>query len=516
LNDVGDRLITQGDARDLGSLGVEPESVDCFLTSPPYFNLKRYDADAAAELGQGQELDGYLADLQQILASCHTLAKPTGVLWLVVDTFRAPAKTGGLGELAPLPFQIVDAAREVGWRLQEVVIWEKNKTLPYSGQGKLRNLIEYVLLLTKSQEFKHRPFRLADRHGSAAEWLSGWPERYHPLGKRPANIWNIPIPTQGMWAHSERLHFCPFPQELVARCLELTTDKGDLVFDPFAGIGTVPAQAEAMGRRGRGLELNEAFIEIFEQQILPAFQAAWESKSFDRELAREDQLREAETILLLRSLKAGKEMSRLLERWTLDRPRGAPAAAIESVVVEPPLDLPDHLDIGEGSVARPPVALHLVAATDAEDLEDLHRELMAELAKPPFSTLGLELSIQLTDRGRFLGDGECELHEFEQSRRASYSRPITLTPETAWPRLLTTVALSRVVQGDKLSPLDVARKEAERRVVTSEHALSTGTADLADRLGVTQAEVQELLIEHGIGEPREAFGIAIPGAPSGS
>jgi len=514
---VSDRLVRQGDARELASIGIEPESVDCFLTSPPYFNLKRYDADATAELGQGQDIDGYLGDLRQILAACHELAKPTGVLWLVADTFREPARTGGLGELVPLPFQIADVARSVGWRLQEVVIWKKNKTLPYSGQGKLRNLIEYVLLLTKSQEFKHRPFRLADRHGSAAEWLSGWPERYHPLGKRPANIWRIPIPTQGMWAHSERLHFCPFPQELVARCLELTTDKGDVVFDPFSGIGTVAAQAEAMGRKGRGLELNESFIEIFEQQILPAFQADWESKAFERGLGREDQLREGETILQLRSLKAGKEISRLLERWTLERPRRAPAGAVESVVVEPPEDLPDYLDIGEGRVGRPPVVLHLITASDSDDFHELERELAIELDKPPFSTFGLELSVRLSQRSDFLGaEGDGELHEFEQSRRASFTKPVDVTAVSAWPRLLTTLALHRVVHGDKLSPLDMARKEAERRVLTAEHALSSGTADLAERLGVTQAEAQRLLVEHGLDEARTAFGIAIPEPSAGS
>ena len=223
----------QGDARRLQELGFKSESVDCLITSPPYFNLKRYDTDATTELGHGQDLDDYIADLRSILAECFAIAKPSGVLWLVIDTLRRPAPQGGLGELVPLPFRVGDAAAEVGWRLQDVVVWEKNKTLPYSGQGKLRNLIEYVLLFTKSQDFKHRPFRVAERHGNEAEWLAGWPDRYHPLGRRPANIWKIPIPTQGMWAHSERLHFCPFPQQLVARCIELTTDKGDLVLRPF-------------------------------------------------------------------------------------------------------------------------------------------------------------------------------------------------------------------------------------------------------------------------------------------
>jgi len=209
-------LVIQGDARRIGELGFEPASVDCIITSPPYFNLKRYDQESTVEVGQGQTLEEYFQDLEGIFRSCWELTKDGGVFWLIADSLRTPAVGGGLGELEPLPFRLADRARAVGWRLQEIIIWEKNKTLPYSGQGKLRNLIEYVLLLRKGREFKHRPFRLAERHGAEAEWLSGWPERYHPLGRRPSNVWEIPIPTQGMWAHQERLHFCPLPPDLVA------------------------------------------------------------------------------------------------------------------------------------------------------------------------------------------------------------------------------------------------------------------------------------------------------------
>jgi DNA modification methylase len=508
---MDEKFVIQGDARQLSELGFEPESVDCFLTSPPYFNLKRYDAEAESELGQSQNLDEYLADLEAILGNCFALAKPTGVLWLVIDTLRTPAEKGGLGELVPLPFRIADAARQVGWRLQEVVIWEKNKTLPYSGQGKLRNLIEYVLLFTKSQEFKHRPFRVADQHGTEAEWLSGWPERYHPLGRRPANIWKIPIPTQGMWAHSERLHFCPFPQQLVARCIELTTDKDDLVVDPFAGIGTVPAQAEAMGRRGRGVELNAGFIEIFEQRILPAFQAAWESEAEMRDMGRADQLREAETLMLLRALKGGKELSKVLERWVHDKPQGAPAAAVESIVVEAPQSFSEFLDVEQGIVGRPPVTLAaLISAGGMAKVSTLAAEIGGALSKPPFSTLGLDFSLEVIPRADFIRDtAHRDIYEFEQARRASFTSPITLSARQQLPRLLSTTALNRVVHGDKLSPLELARKEAERRVLNSELALASDTTDLAAKLGLPQAEVQRLLLEHGIDHTQQTFGIPI-------
>jgi DNA modification methylase len=508
---VKDQLVIPGDARNLRQLGITPGSVDCIITSPPYFNLKKYasDPEVKGELGQNQDLAEYLDDLARILTNCFEASKASGVLWMVLDTFRQKAARGGLGELIPLPFLISDVARNVGWRLQEVVIWEKNKTLPYSGQGKLRNLIEYVLLFTKTQNFKHRPFRVAERHGTSAEWLSGWPDRYHPLGRRPANIWRIPIPTQGMWSHAEHLHFCPLPQALVARCVELTTDKGDVVFDPFAGIGTVPAQAEAMGRIGRGVELNPAFIEIFDERVLPSFQASWESQADLREMSRRDQLREAEAIMLLRALKGGKELMKLIDRWAHQRVGTGPRAPIESLIVEPPPTFKPFFDVDASSVEKAAINLRIVVG-GLDFVEPLTTEIEEALKAPPFSGLGLELSVDVMERQPFLQQlGSRPLFEFEQARRGSFTTLTTPTSGRPLPRLCSTVPLARVVHGDGHSPLEIARKEAERRVLTSELALSDGAADLADRLGLPEAEVHSLLLEHGIDEAQQTFGIPI-------
>lgn len=506
-------LVIQGDARNLGRLGFKRESVDCIITSPPYFNLKRYDEEATAEVGQNQTLEEYFEDLEKIFSACWDLTKETGVLWLIVDTLRTPAERGGLGELEPLPFRLADRARGAGWRLQEVVIWEKNKTLPYSGQGKLRNIIEYVLLLRKEgRDFKHRPFRLAERHGPEAEWLSGWPERYHPLGKRLSNVWEIPIPTQGMWSNSEHLHFCPLPPALVARCIELTTDKGDLVLDPFAGIGTVPAQAEAMGRQGRGVELNRAFIEIFEERILPSFQAAWESEAETRRMSREDQVSEAETIMMLRSLKAGKELNRLFSRWANETPLGSTAAAVESIVVEPPEGFAEYLDVEEGQVGRPPVTLTLLLDVSSEEHEELQGELKGVLAKPPFSTFGLDLSLRLLSRLEYINaSGDRTLYAFEQSRRVTFTEPAKLNPKARLPRLLSTAPLPHAVEGVGESPLDTFRNRAEKEYLEYELTQAADILDVARKLRLPQAEVRHLLLKHGIGESQQTF--AIPFMP---
>ena len=54
-------------------------------------------------------------------------------------------------------------------------------------------------------------------------------------------------------------HICPLQLEVIQRCVELWTNPGDIVLDPFAGIGSVPYVAVTMGRRGIGIELKDSY-----------------------------------------------------------------------------------------------------------------------------------------------------------------------------------------------------------------------------------------------------------------
>lgn len=501
-------MVRVGDARDLTSLGLADAGVDCVITSPPYWHLKDY-ADDEREIGHQQSKQEYLDAVGEVFRQCFELTKPTGVMWLVIDTLRDP-KPGG-GELLPLPFELAEIARSKHWRLQDVVIWEKNKTLPYSGSGKLRNLIEYVLFMTKGAEFKHRPYRCAERHRPGAEWLAGWPERYHPLGKRPSNAWKFDIDTQGMWDHSAGLHACPFPQGLVARFIDLTTDKGDVVLDPFAGIGTVPAQAAAMGRRGYGIELSPKHVEIFKREVLPTFQAEWEKNAERRAYARQDQIDEALAILRLRLLKAGKEMMRLVERLATERTAKHPAGEVESVLVVEPTTLEDAVDLDAGVVDRVSARIVLITDLPKDRARKLLEELTESLDSPPFSTFGLDISLETGTWASLQRACIADLvQEFGQSRHGAFTSPLE-SVAGARPKLLTTVSLSSPVQGNRTSTLEEAKNETERRVLTSELARGDGLSAIAERLGVPRAQLHQLLLEHDLVERPRSFAIPLPG-----
>lgn len=229
------------------------------ITSPPYGALKDYGG--RNQVGWRQAHEDYLADCGKVFEQIHAATVEQGSLWLIADTITT-RRAAGVFQLQMLPFQLAEVATDVGWTLRDVIIWHKDRTVPWAAAGRLRNAFEYVLFFVKSSTFKHYPKRLAEPVDSSKWWIR-FPERYSPEGITPSNVWTIPIPKQGAWGQESPRHACPFPSQLVDRLIQLATDPGDVVFDPFAGTGIVLARAVALGRVPLGLETNEALVPPF-------------------------------------------------------------------------------------------------------------------------------------------------------------------------------------------------------------------------------------------------------------
>ena len=221
-------------------LSTAEPCVDVIITSPPYWNLKDYKA--LNQIGYGQTKDEYLSDMRKVFNDCLAVTKPTGSLWLVVDTYREE------GELRLLPFELAELARGAGWKLRDLIVWDKQYSVPWQAKGQMRNTVEFILFMTKSDAYKYYVERVKTLD-ELSKWWVDFPERFNPKGKTPTNVWSIPIRLRGTWRKpSKNEHYCSFPTALVARIVELTTDPGDVVLDPFAGSGVVLAQASAMER----------------------------------------------------------------------------------------------------------------------------------------------------------------------------------------------------------------------------------------------------------------------------
>ena len=202
--------------------------------------------------------------MRLIFAAIYRHTRPSGSLWLIADTLRE--RNGDPRPLIPLPFDLAATASDVGWTLRDVIIWRKDRTLPWSNGTRLRNAFEYVLLLVKSESTTYHPERLREVNG-LKEWWVRFPERYSPEGRAPSNVWDIPIPLQGSWGRSDISHECPLPAELVERLVLLTSEPEDVVFDCFGGSGVVLGVAEALGRRALGCELVERNIREYELYV---------------------------------------------------------------------------------------------------------------------------------------------------------------------------------------------------------------------------------------------------------
>ena len=253
MTTVAGRMIC-GDSRELETLiPFEDPRVRAIITSPPYLDTQNYRA--ASQIGFGQSRGDYLADLRRVFAHCWDLSTDDATMWLVVGALRRS------GRLIQLPEVMTSVASEVGWIPREQITWAKGKSLPWARQGEFRDVTEQAILLSKTDSFL---FNLDDllSPDPTSSWWQRYPERYSPLGRRPTNLWDIPIPTQGSWKEGPA-HLCPFPHELTFRMISLTSEPGDAVLDPFAGIGSVPAMADAMGRLGFGVEIAQRYVDRF-------------------------------------------------------------------------------------------------------------------------------------------------------------------------------------------------------------------------------------------------------------
>ncbi len=261
-----------GDARQmLDYFPVDEPIIDVTITSPPYWDIKNYGS-IDNQIGYGQTKHDYLDDLNSILNNCLQNTKPTGSMWLILDTYRRNKV------LELLPLEISKIAQEIGWKLRELIVWDKQYGLPWHQKGQMRNTSEYILFFTKSDDYKFYVDRIKNLD-EISKWWVDFPERFNPKGKTPTNIWRFPIRKRGTWPNKSTVnHMCPFPTGLVARIIEIASDEDDLIFDPFAGSGIVLAMAEQMKRKFVGFEINPEYVEMYETQVKETVAKEWKEK----------------------------------------------------------------------------------------------------------------------------------------------------------------------------------------------------------------------------------------------
>jgi len=214
-------------------------SVDCCVTSPPYFRLRDYGV--TGQLGLEDHVDAWVAHLLVVLDEVARVLKPTGSLWLNLgDSFSRALRYGAPPKsLLLAPERLVLALLGRGWIVRNKVVWAKPNPMPHSVRDRLNTAHEPVYFLTRSGRYFfdldaiREPHRSTIRPAARTAGKFAAPDRSwagplagkndgliraksdgppgHALGRNPGDIWALA--TGGY----RGAHFATFPERLVTR-----------------------------------------------------------------------------------------------------------------------------------------------------------------------------------------------------------------------------------------------------------------------------------------------------------
>ena len=279
---------------------VPQKSVQCVVTSTPYWGMRMYDesfvarwADGeSAAYGHEQTPEGFVRHTTEVLAALYdVLADEGSIWWNIMDSFNTRTQIRGSavealhamqgkdsrswaeqecrrysaghsylkdGEQCMIPGQIAERASYIGYYVKSVITWAKTSTLPEPQESRVSRNLEYVLHLSKVRKpaFQKQIYReLPTKQGGRN---NGWET------DKLSDVWTLPTSNGGDG------HGAQFPMALPARCIALSSRKGDLVLDPFVGAGNSALAAKELGRRFVGFDVCEEYLSTTRRKVAEA------------------------------------------------------------------------------------------------------------------------------------------------------------------------------------------------------------------------------------------------------
>jgi len=305
-------------------------SVDCVVTSPPYFLLRDYAQDG--QLGLEPDVGDYVDRLVAMSDELARVLKPAGSFWLNLgDSYsRHPRYGAPPKSLLLAPERVALALVERGWVLRNKIVWAKPNPMPHSVTDRLNCGWEYLFHFVRTCRYFYDLDAIREPHRSGRKVLTA-PARHakaktgtlkydgrkpdwagplagnnsglvraraegragHALGKNPGDVWTIPT------AGYHGAHFAVFPERLIERPLRATCparvcascgnawtqsrgvatapmcacnagSRPGLVLDPFMGTGTTALVAQQLGRDWLGIELSADYRALARERIAVA------------------------------------------------------------------------------------------------------------------------------------------------------------------------------------------------------------------------------------------------------
>jgi DNA modification methylase len=308
--------ILQGDSLEVLKQ-VPDESIDCVITSPPYWGLRDYGHDG--QIGLEKTPEEFVEKLVAIFREVRRVLRADGTCWVNLgDSYYGGGWKGSITDLSGtkqgtnigtlcgkdltpdpkhpiikpkdlvgIPWRVAFALQADGWYLRQDIIWHKPNPMPESVTDRCTKAHEYIFLLSKSAKYYYDNEAIKedfadDRMGNPGKY--SW--KYANGGRSTVGAvdslakngmeWNVDGDISGrnkrsVWTVSVKpfneSHFATFPQDLIKPCVLAGCPENGIILDPFMGAGTTGLVAYKNNRNYIGVELNPAYIQIAEKRI---------------------------------------------------------------------------------------------------------------------------------------------------------------------------------------------------------------------------------------------------------
>jgi len=299
---------------------LDSQSVDCCVTSPPYYGLRDYGV--SGQLGLEETPEEFVNNLVKVFQEVRRVLKDDGTLWLNLGDSYVGGGRGGnsdaitgegknksqvsklrksfrrdKAECAPnnkqkiidlktkdlmgIPWRVAFALQTDGWYLRQDIIWNKPNAMPESVTDRCTKAHEYIFLLSKSKKYYFDSKSIKEPAVYSGKFTEptrgmGYGVARGANGRSPDRDGGFK-PNDGLrnkrsvWTVNTKpfrcAHFATFPQELVEPCILAGSPVGGIILDPFFGAGTTGVVAKKLGRDWVGCELNEEYLEIAKRRI---------------------------------------------------------------------------------------------------------------------------------------------------------------------------------------------------------------------------------------------------------
>lgn len=235
---------------------IPDEFIDLVVTSPPYDNLRGYMG-----VGDSWNHNKFCAIANEL----YRVMKPGGVVvWVVNDKTEKGSKTG-------TSFRQALYFMEIGFNLNDTMIWRKTNPMPVVKQPRYNPVFEYMFVFSKGAPKTFNPLmepcKCAGKlYDSTCKNMGGENGRTHKVfnvnkEKVMGNIWDIAV------AQNKTSHTAVYPIEIPLKHIKSWSNEGDVVLDPFMGSGTTGLAALELNRKFIGIEMAPEYFELSKQRI---------------------------------------------------------------------------------------------------------------------------------------------------------------------------------------------------------------------------------------------------------